>query len=206
MRIACDKCNAVYSIAEKIIGPSGRIVKCAKCDNSWKVYLPASEETPPPYQLANKEADPALAKTNKLNVFLRILAVLLTFLMIFMGLFIFSKDLIKYKYFKTFYGYFSIYDITGIKLEDFTLKMDEQDAIINGTLVNNTSYEQKLPKLRYILLDKNKTVIFKFTTTDSDEILKPGERMQINTKISNITKPAKYLQIDVGNNLDFILR
>jgi predicted Zn finger-like uncharacterized protein len=44
MRIVCENCAAAYSIAEKIIGPSGRIVKCAKCSHSWKVVPNKSPE------------------------------------------------------------------------------------------------------------------------------------------------------------------
>ena len=199
MRIACEKCNAVYSIAEKIIGPSGRIVKCAKCDHTWTVS--ASLETAPIPNLIKSNT----SKPTK-NSHLKLIIISSSFLLTILAFLIFSKDLIRYKALTSLYEKFSIHDASGIKLNDFTFKTENQDVIIKGALVNESNEDRKMPQMRYVLLDKDKKVIFRFTTYPAEGNLKPGERIIINSKINNVTRPAKHLQIDIGNKLDLLFR
>ncbi len=199
MRVNCSQCGAVYSIAEKIIGPAGRILKCAKCNHTWKVHLPTEE-------LHSNVKPPIQSLQPKRNYHFKIILATLIALGIGLALIIFSKDLIKYNTFKQIYSYFDIHDTKHIRIENFTLTMEDQDAVITGTLFNDSDHECKSPKVRYILLDKNKKVLFRFTTTTAESTIKPKERIVLNTKISKISAPAKYLYIDVGNDLDLLLR
>lgn len=202
MHITCGKCNAVYSIAEKIIGPSGRMVKCAKCSHNW-MASPSNISvkphiTPLPKKKTRKK-EPPKKSFKVVSILLLVVAILVISFMFF------SKDLIKYKPLKAIYNNFSIYDNSNIKLTDFTYKIDYTDIIINGTLVNESLENKKVPNIRYTLLDKNKKIVFTSTISRDQYILGPNAKLPIEYKINNIRKPVKYLQIDIGNKLELLL-
>lgn len=202
MRITCEKCNAVYSIAEKIIGSSGRVVKCAKCSHNWMALPSSASPKIPQITLPKKKKKEVKPESNSLKLISILL--LITSIAVVSFLF-FSKDLIKCKAFEAIYNSFSIYDSSGIKLKDFTYKIDYTDIIINGTLINDSLENKKVPNIRYTLLDKNKKIIFTSTISRDQYILRPGTKLPINYKINNIRKPVKHLQIDIGNKLELLL-
>ncbi|MCT4635146.1 MAG: zinc-ribbon domain-containing protein [Rickettsiales bacterium] len=202
MRITCEKCNAVYSIAEKIIGSSGRIVKCAKCSHNW-MALPLSESQKIPQIPLPKKKN--LRKEPE-NYSLKLISILLLIASITVISFLFfSRDLIKYKPLEAIYNSFSVYDNSGIKLKDFTYKIDYTDIIINGILINDSLENKKVPNIRYTLLDKNKKIVFTSTVSRDQYILKPNTKLPVTYKINNVRKPVKYLQIDIGNKLELLL-
>lgn len=202
MRITCEKCNAVYSIAEKIIGSSGRIVKCAKCSHNWMALpLSASQKIPqitlPKKKIIKEETESYSLKL--IYIFLLVSSIATVSFLFF------SKELIKYKPLEPIYNSFSIFDSSDIKLKDFTYKIDYSDIIINGTIINESLENKKVPNMRYTLLDKNKHIIFTSTVSRDQYILKPGTKLPVTYKINNIRKPVKYLQIDIGNKLELLL-
>lgn len=203
MRITCEKCNAVYSIAEKILGPSGRMVKCAKCFNNWMVIPLDANNITSHKTLAKK--DNKTENTISINYPKIIFALVLTTSILILSFLLFSKELIKYKPLKSVYNKFSIYESNNIKLNNFTYKTDYTDIIIDGTLINDSDEDKKLPSIRYTLLDKNKKVIFTSTMSRKEYTLKKREELPITYRINNIRKPVKYLQIDIGNKLDLML-
>ena len=192
MRIACEKCNAVYSIAEKIIGPTGRIVKCAKCSHSWMV------------KPINDLLEQSLPKTKNAN-HLKIIAALLTIAIVIIVFIFFSKDLVKYKALRPIYEIFSVHDLDNIKLMDFTFKTEDTDIIIDGIITNNSKEDKKMPDILYLLLDKNKELVYSFTAIPTQNIIKSGEKLSIHLKINNIRKPVRYLQIDIANKSELLL-
>jgi predicted Zn finger-like uncharacterized protein len=199
MRVNCLQCGAIYSIAEKIIGSTGRMLKCARCEHTWKVH-------PPKENSYDNVKPPIPSLQPKHNYHFKIILAALIALSIGLSFVIFSKHLIKYNTFKQIYSYFDIHDTKHIKIENFTLTMEGQDAVITGALFNDSDHECKSPKIRYILLDKDKQVLFRFTASPAENTIKPQERIILNTKISKISAPAKYLYIDAGNDLDLFLR
>lgn len=192
MRIACEKCNAVYSIAEKIIGPTGRVVKCAKCSHSWMV------------KPLNYFLEPSLPKIQNSN-YLKIIAALFSIALVIIVFIFFSEDLAKHKALRPIYEIFSVYDLDNIKLMDFTFKTEDSDIIIDGIITNNSKEDKKMPDIRYLLLDKNKELVYSFTATPEQDIIKSGEKLPIHRKINNIRKPVRYLQIDIANKLELLL-
>ncbi|MCX7310739.1 MAG: zinc-ribbon domain-containing protein [Alphaproteobacteria bacterium] len=44
MQIVCPNCSTSYQIADVAIGASGRSVRCARCQNQWRVALQAASE------------------------------------------------------------------------------------------------------------------------------------------------------------------
>ena len=196
MRITCEKCKAVYSIAEKIIGPDGRIVKCANCSHTWIVETEAQHS-------------PLMIKKNSISASNNILKTLIAlfFCVNFLTILLFFSDsLIQYKPFEYIYKKFSVYNTKGLSIEDISFKTYNDEFAIKGTLSNLSDESRVTPNIRYTLLNKDKQVIFSFTTPSSKDILKAKATWPISTKISNIKHQATYLQIDIGNKLDLFLR
>lgn len=48
MQIECSRCAARYEVADKLIGPAGKSVRCAKCGNVWLVRKPEPAATAEP--------------------------------------------------------------------------------------------------------------------------------------------------------------
>lgn len=61
MKIVCPTCSADYTIAEDMLGPNGRKVKCATCTNVWHA-VPEPEATVLEQNDASFEADDGFAK------------------------------------------------------------------------------------------------------------------------------------------------
>lgn len=54
MRVACPACEAQYDVPDRLLGESGRRLRCARCDHEWMVR-------PPPAALPPEPAWPAAA-------------------------------------------------------------------------------------------------------------------------------------------------
>ena len=200
MRIACEKCSAVYSIAEKIIGHSGRLVKCAKCSHTWKVEKGTPNDIPyipKQYNTANKTSSKTYLKVFTILLFSLTLAITV--------LIFFSKDLMQYKTLRSIYEKFSVYDSREIKLSNCTFRVENDDIIIDGEITNHSNEDKKMPSIKYTLLDKNKKIVFSYVLTPKQPIIRAKETLPIDGKIENIKQPVKYLQIDIGNKLDLLV-
>lgn len=53
MILTCPECKTRYLLNEALLGPSGRVVRCAKCGNSWKAEAPPPAEPDDPASLAD---------------------------------------------------------------------------------------------------------------------------------------------------------
>lgn len=196
MRITCEECKAVYLIAEKIIGSKGRIVKCAKCSHSWFVKSLSTSQ----------DSDRICHFSNFCNNYLKYLIIFLIVLNIFSISLFFSEHLFQYKIFENIYEKFSIYNHKDIILEDFKLRKDNNNIIISGRLINTSDKDKAFPCIRYTILDSDKKELINLTIPSSKAMIPANNALPINTKISNIQDNATYLQIDIGNKLDLLLR
>lgn len=194
MRIVCENCNAVYSIAEKIIGTNGRIVKCAKCFHSWKVVLNYQENKADTIKQVYKEPR---------NIWLKLFIIFLFFILASSVFLIFSRELIKYKSFKPFYEKLSIHDYNDIKLNDCSFEVENDDIIINASITNHSNEDKQMPIVQYTLFNKNKKIVFSYMIEPKNPVIKAGETLSIDNRIESIDQPVKYLKIKIGNKLDF---
>lgn len=191
MIITCEECKAVYCIAEKIIGPFSKRVKCTRCDHVWIVNST-------PEQIEQPVCDKPIF--SKLMPFFLLINILLINFLFFPELFI------RFQPFKEIYEKCGIYNSADLILEEFNFEKQDETILVNGFIKNEGDEDKFLPDIRYILLDQNKEIIFKYTYIPSKKILKAGEIWPINSKIINVNFDADYLQLDIGNKLEFLLK
>ncbi|MGB4191220.1 MAG: zinc-ribbon domain-containing protein [Rickettsiales bacterium] len=196
MRINCEKCNSVYSIAEKIIGSNGRAVKCAKCSHSWMVY-PQNKS-----QVSLKNTSKNSSNIGYLKYLITLLLVTnLTIIFLF-----FSDNLLNKPNFKSFYGLFDVYDHEGIIIDNFKFKKHNDEIYITGYISNTSAEDKIIPNIRYTLLNENNEIIFSFTSFSSKHVIKPQETWPVNTRLGNVKQNTSFIKIDIGNKLDLLLR
>lgn len=53
MILTCPECKTRYLLNEALLGPGGRVVRCAKCGNSWKAEAPPPAPSDDPASLAD---------------------------------------------------------------------------------------------------------------------------------------------------------
>lgn len=196
MRIICKNCDATYSIAEKVIGPNGRTVKCAKCSHIWKVTPTLLQEE------VNIKFNQSAGADKKIK--LKVLILLLTFTFFLIAFLFFSKHLIQYNIFQPIYKKLSVYDYSNIKLSDCSFRVENDDIIIKASVTNHSKQDKKMPSVQYTLLDKNKHSVFSYIVESEIKLIKAGETVSIDNRIENIQWPIKYIKINIGNKLDFI--
>lgn len=194
MQIKCDKCQAVYSIAENVIGANGRKVKCAKCGYVWQVNLPQSEE---PFKLV-----PTIAE-HHLTWMLKLLSIALLAFIFYVGYLSFPSISNDLSAIRNLYSKPSS-NTEGVILEDVKYKIIDDNLIISGKFINNSDDDKSLPSIGYSILNEEREVIFSETQDFPDKQLSPEKTYQINAKITNLDPNAAYLQLDIGDQPDSI--
>ncbi len=205
MRITCGKCQAVYCISERVIGSAGRIVKCAKCTHTWMVTTPSTSFAAHKTHYDYKVNLPVLFKP-ALPHYFKIIPITLALIIIFVGLIFFSEKLINLQPAKIIYEKCGIYSTKGLLLNDFVIDTHENEIAVNGFITNSSDEDKIVPDIRYILLNNNKEVIFRYTKPSSKEAIKANQTLPISAKITNVKAKAEYLQLDIGNKLELLLR
>ncbi len=84
--------------------------------------------------------------------------------------------------------------------------MKGNELLVQGMIRNTSSEDKVIPEIRYILLNKAKQVIFRLTKNSSNKLIKSGEALIINSKIINLNEDTAYVQLDIGNKLEFLLK
>lgn len=206
MRIICEECKAVYCIADKVIGAMGRIVKCAKCYHTWMVS--------PKHEGLRAQSNNNIEKINlpvlfkpALPKYFKIIPISLFTIIIFITLIFFSNYFIKIPLFSYLYEKYNIYDTEDLLLHSFIFDIDGDDIIINGVISNNSNKDKFLSDIRYQLLNKDKEIIFRYNQKlPCNKAIKPKEEIKISSKIINVKENAEYLELDIGNKLEILLR
>ena len=201
MLIICEVCHAIYSVAKKNIGPTGRAVKCAKCNHVWMVQIDQGPELP----LEPCTTLPVLFKPALPKSFIA-MPILLILIIILINFIFFPEFFIRLQPFRNIYEKCGIYDSKGLLLENFTFKFEDNELQVKGEIINNSDEEKIVPAIRYILRDKDKEINFRFTQQPAYQIIKPKESWPINSKIININENAAYFELDIGNKLEFLLK
>ena len=91
-------------------------------------------------------------------------------------------------------------------LQNFSFEIRNEGIFMEGEIFNDSNEDRIIADMRYELLDEDKKVIFRYTYKTPDIILNPGKSWPIKANITKITENAKYLQLDIGNKLELLLR
>ena len=225
MLITCEKCQAVYSVAEKVIGENGRSVKCAKCAHTWKVLpqiSPVENIAEPQTDIINPEDNQHKEKqidicteTNIKNDLsqdnvclkqdtkaLKLISSILFIAIIFVSLITFHDFFSKFSPLKQVYEKFGIFNNQGLELQDFSYKIIDGNLVVTGKLANKSGIEKTIPDIRYIILDYQREVIFNAVAKSSTKTIKVDQTIPIYAKIANLSDQAAFLQLDLYNKIE----
>jgi hypothetical protein len=135
-----------------------------------------------------------------------LITILLVFTLALIGFIFFPEKLIRFQTFKDIYLKCGIYDSKGLVLDNFSFATNENKILIEGLIRNDSLEDKFIPEIRYILLNQDKEKIFSFTDKAKNQLIEPGKTYPIKTKIINIKENTAYIQIDIGNRLELLLR
>jgi len=222
--IICPSCSTQYVIPDGAITQKGRLVKCTKCAHQWLEKSTSSEEIPHKEDpILNKAADhpvPAIVIA-KIPTSFKITAIILSILVISSFL-TFNSDIVTkiFPQTKDLYARLGIYNSDGWVFNNFTFQKHQTEnglnLIVKGFIKNESTTPKYIPIISIALRDKNKDkllshIVYPAEKTPDQEgsvvptILNPGESFAVNTKITNLTELAQYLNIDFGNQLELLL-
>lgn len=198
MIITCDECGSVYSVAESMIGESGRMVKCFKCYHIWRVE-------------GSIGFNSSLNRSKKLKGdnpiwFYKITALLLFLNVVFANFIFFPEIFTKIQPFKFGLEKLNIFSSEGMVLHNFELLLDDDNLVIQGMIFNSNKHIARIPDIRYSVLNENKKIIFSHVEFSDRRELKAEDNIQISSRIFHLNPQAKFIQVEIGNKLELLIR
>ena len=222
MYIKCPSCTTSFVVTAAQIGPKGRRVRCSKCNNGW--FVEAQHE--PQYETYTEEARrnavepasiipdrvggapnysfmpgvnlPALLPIN-IPLYLYILPTLLSIAIIFSCMVLFQDKL-------SFLGLSGTSD--SLSVHDINIDYNRKDGAIIASykIVNADQQFVPVPLNRIRLLDKDHRPLKTHITHNPNVDLAPKQYVGIRTNFADAPPNVEFIDIALGNRLDFILR
>lgn len=215
MILTCEKCQTRYLVKPASISAKGQIVKCAKCSHSW---FQAPEGSPPPdVQQEPPEKIAPIPKGSALPViqpkpsaphWLKV-AAMCTFLITLGSIPVFYYDnaLKLVPQIEAVYETLGVPSTQGLGFENLALQEAGGNTyLLKGTLINASKTSRTMPNLRIKVLDKQNKVLHTIMLKSSGETLTAGESFDFSNKLAALPETAKKLDVDIGNNLELLLR
>lgn len=210
MYITCPECYTSFTVKASQIGPKGRRVRCSKCDHGWfasgvksgnKAGLSVSKYD----RVGNSNEDfkpgvnlPALLPV-KIPFYLYIAPIFLAAAIILTSMIFFQDKM-------------SLLGLTGasenLKIKDIQIAYDREhgNIIANYKIVNTSEEFVPLSQVRIRLLDQNHRILKSHVANESTSNLAPRQFVSIRTRFSDTPSNVEFIDITLGNMLDFLLR
>lgn len=215
MYIKCPSCATSFVVTPEQIGPKGRRVRCSKCNNGWFVEAvkqePIANTSSPssiiPDRVGSSSPDasflpgvnlPALLPIN-IPLYLYILPAFLAIAIIFSSMVIFQDKL-------------SFLGLTGtsnsLSVHDINIDYNRKEGAIVASykIVNSAGKFVPVPLIRIRLLDKDHRPLKTHITHNPNVDLAPKQYVGIRTNFADAPPNVEFIDIALGNRLDFILR
>ncbi|MEX0698055.1 MAG: DUF3426 domain-containing protein [Dongiaceae bacterium] len=211
MILTCPACATRYLTDPAVLGPSGRMVRCAKCAHSWMQAPPADMPRrvdlppPPPVDPGSRVNLPArfvprVARRFGVGSLLLagiVLAVALS------GAYVARERIVAaWPPTESLYAALGIRATAlgaGLRLDNVTFvrrRIDGQDAmIVEGHVTNVTDTAQAVPTLRATLRNENNQWLTDWTFSLDRPELAPGESATFTTTTRNPPEASKRLSI-----------
>lgn len=215
MQIQCSQCGSRYLVPDQAIGTKGRNVRCANCQHSWFVALPAGAEKPPagpePVIQAAPQPKPVPRGSNlpvikhpPVPAGIKAGVAGLAAVAAALALLVFKPGL---------YGY---PPSEGLALAEVNMlsrvddKHPENKRLIyeiSGKILNTAKETLEVPVLRITLTDKEGTPLQYWDFSEQGRTLEAGKNIPFTTGPLDIkfNQPAKFI-VELGNEMELAMR
>lgn len=214
MILQCPACNARFLVADRLMPPEGRTVKCGKCAHQWHADGPPPVEAPAGEDFASVLADtpplteaPIQPVTGQLPV-VKARTYPTKFAIIAAALFgVFWLAMASWAYFPSWYG--STAD--GLVFDEVTMEREEMEGrtrfIIAGSIANHDAVPRTVPLVRVELKnDKGKVVWARAYPVG--ERLDAGQvyPFRIDNVETSFAGSVATIVLDIGNSMELMAR
>ena len=191
MILTCPACGTRYSADPASLGPNGRVVRCAKCDQTWMQPppddLPRQLEVPPtPLALTEEPPGPPLLRYG--GAVLLIAVLLAVAALAYWGRGWIAARFPALKPFYELAGLSTEPIGAGLAIENvvFSRQTGGDSALtIQGNVVNRSDRPQAAPMLRAILSNDNGKPLLQQDFGLDKTMLVPGEIASFQTVVKN---------------------
>lgn len=221
MIATCPACSTRYLVDPGALGPTGRLVRCAKCAHTWHLEpaedAPRRVEVPPLEPPAAAQVSlrgtgrvqlPALPQKRR-----RLSAVGWTaYAVVLAGIIagglwwtrehVVSRWPSAARYYQMLgipveaaQGSFDFHNVTPIR----DIENGLPTLVIQGEVVNVSSVARQVPKLKVTLLDSSSRELQSWSFTVSDDRLLPGASVPFRTSIAQPNEAATMIKVSVSD-------
>lgn len=218
MIATCPACSTRYLVDPGALGPTGRLVRCAKCAHTWHLEpaedAPRRVEVPPPeppqvsLRGTSRVQLPALPqKRRRLSAvgwaaYAVVLAGIIAGGLWWTREHVVSRWPSAARYYQMLgipveaaQGSFDFHNVTPIRDVENGLPT----LVIQGEVVNVSSVARQVPKLKVTLLDSSSRELQSWSFTVSDDRLLPGASVPFRTSIAQPNEAATMIKVSVSD-------
>jgi len=223
MILTCPSCETRYNVEPAQLGPSGRNVRCVKCEHIWTERPPGDMPVRAALAVPDVDADvgvsvmqeleaervrgPARGATARRSSAGHLVGwlSLASFLIVVVGGGLFAREMIVAAWAPSA----AIYEMIGMPVFhvgeglDIRIVSNTQETennrrtlVIVGQVVNISEEVRHVPKLRASLLDVRQREIFSWVFTASKSELKPGQLAEFDTRVPEPPTNARGLSVN----------
>lgn len=213
MYLTCPECYTSFVVSADQIGPKGRRVRCSKCSHGWFASPVKSKVSSSPKNLSFNTSDrvgkgeekfekgvnlPALLPIN-IPFYLYFVPIILLCAVIFSSLLIFNEKL-------ELIGMNKVSN--DLSVHDVNIAYDKPSGniIASYKIVNKSDHVLPLSSIRIRLLDHNHRILKTHVANESEARLESKQFVTVKTNFSDAPPNVEFIDITLGNKLDFFLR
>lgn len=207
MIIVCNNCSTRFLINPTLIGEHGRMVRCAKCGNTWRQVVSNKYESDmldPNISNIDTKNHNLPDKVRKFShIFNNALVSCVLSVMILSFVFLLLNNMLP----SSISRVFGMYDNKDIVINGLEFKAVGSKFFIRGSVKNFSNEEKLLPLVRLTILDKNdKEIANIIFTLDENYMIKSNEVYKFFKKFEPMPHNAKILIVDIGSKMALKMR
>jgi predicted Zn finger-like uncharacterized protein len=217
MILTCTNCKTSFVAPDTLIGPSGRKVKCSKCQFIWFATLPQKPKaevlTPlPDVKTLQGSFNLPIVAAERIGWYLYFMPLLFILSIASALCLLFPHKVLALKFVdqKMLCENLQVCDTKGIKLKDVEFNTKDKEgkniAVLSYKIANNTNNQKNIPIIRVKLLDKDLKVVKSHTATNQTSFLKPYHQHLVETRFEDLPESVAKIELSIGNRLELVLR
>ncbi|MFY9589415.1 MJ0042-type zinc finger domain-containing protein [Rickettsia endosymbiont of Halotydeus destructor] len=207
MYINCPGCHTKFIVLNEQIGINGRKVKCSKCREVWYQKLDCKITKLTDFGKIEENFE---SIKNEVYINPGSLPVLLPskppsysfFPLLWISFIIFSLIILLEDNCRFLFKY------NELKIENILIRdiKDTNKIKVSCKIVNPLNYQISIPLIRVRIIDKDRKVLASYVVDKMNINISAKQKLNIEMEVDNMPYSAKYLDITLGNKLDFLLK